>query len=342
MIDTIKIITMIPINIYKQIQLCSDIKTAYNNLTGEIFYKITTDNIEGTYLSNLIVRIGQGEKYKFGDMYFLEIEGSYHKFIRGYNSHNGFYNVPFICNEIIKLISQKYNIKLPELKHWFLQRIDVAICYDLKSQYNVKSYIDNLNCCNYPKRKLKHYEGESIYITGSTTTLKIYNKMKEFFKHDRKNFKNSNFDMNKYLKEIQGFIRFECEIKKRKLKDFYEKDYIRVDEVSYKDLKKIWEKEFRKFFKSIETNLSIVQDRDLVKERLFSMYKPIRAKNLFNFYLLAIMQGLQFVKSNNSKSVYYKNIADLKKANIDIVQKIGVDLSDNRIEFNPFESDEVL
>jgi len=275
-------------------------------------------------------------------MYYLEIEGSYHKLVKGYNSHNGFCNLPFICYELIKKVQNEYNIKLPSLKHWFLQRIDIAICYNLSSQYNVTSYIDNLSHCSYPRRNLKHYEGESIYLSGSTTTIKIYNKLKEFKKHDRKKFQDTNFNINNYCEEIKGFIRFECEIKKPKLKQLYSKDYIRINTVGYKDLKEIWKQEFQKFFKLIENDFSIIRNKEDVKKRLQNLYTPIRAKNLFDFYLLILVEGIQEIRKRTNKSSYYKNISDLKKANIDFTQKFDVNMIDNRVDFNPFESEEIL
>lgn len=274
-------------------------------------------------------------------MYYLEVEGSYHKLKKGYNSHNGFYNLPFICYELIKMIENNYNITLPSLQHWFLQRIDIALCFDLKCQNNVTSYINNLNSCNYPRRNLKHYEGESVYLTGSTSTLKIYNKLKEFKKHDLKKFRNSNFNIENYLQEIQGFIRFECEIKKPKLKKLYNTNYVRINKINYEDLKEIWKQEFQKFFKLIENDFSIIRNKEETQKRLNSMFTPIRAKNLFNFYLLILVEGLQEIKRRTDKSTYYKNISDLKKANIDFSQKFEVNMIDNRISFNPFESEEI-
>lgn len=275
-------------------------------------------------------------------MYYLEIEGSYHKLVKGYNSHNGFYNLSYICNELIKVVENAYNIKLPILRHWFLQRIDIAICFDLKCQANVTSYINNLNCCNYPRRNLKHYEGESIYLTGSTTTIKIYNKLKEFNKHDIKKFRDTNFDLFTYMREIEGFVRFECEIKKPKLRKMYNNSkYIRINKLTYKELREIWKKEFQKFFKLIENDFSIIRNKEEVQNRLFTMFTPVRAKNLFNFYILILVEGLQKVKRRTNKSMFYKNISDLKKANIDISQKFDVNMIDNRIEFNPFESEEI-
>lgn len=40
--------------------------------------------------------------------------------------------------------------------------------------------------------------------------------------------------------------------------------------------------------------------------------------------------------------MYYKNISDLKKANIDFAQKLDMDLKDSKIDFNPFNQEEIL
>lgn len=342
MIDTVKIFSGIDFNTYMAIKDLSTIKTSFRCNTGEIFYTIVNDSLEGSYKSSLSVRVGEGTKYKLPcNTYYIEIEGSYHKIIRGYNSHNGFCNLTSVCYYLVSMVEKYYNIKLPNIKHWFLQRVDIAICYDLKNQDNVKSYINNLNCCSYPRRKLKHYEEESIYLTGTTTTLKIYNKSKEFQKHDMNKFKYTDFDIPKYLDTIKGFIRFECEIKKRKLTHYFKKSFIRVSAITYEELKNIFYAEFRKFFKIINDDLKLVSERSEVKERLFSLYSNVRAKNLYNFYLLISIQGIQEIKRNTNRSMYYKNISDLKKAKIDFTQKLKLDLSSNIINFNPFEYPEV-
>lgn len=74
MIDTIKIFAMIDINIHDKISNNSIIKTSYNSGTGEIFYKIINDKLEGSYSSSLSVRVGEGAKYNFKDKYYIEIE----------------------------------------------------------------------------------------------------------------------------------------------------------------------------------------------------------------------------------------------------------------------------
>jgi len=157
MIDTIKIYTMINRNTYEKIHNKSIVKTSYSMDTGEVFYNITNDHLKGSYDTSLSVRVGDGAKYRFIDMYYLEIEGSYHKILKGYNSHNGFYNLYDICNSLINLVSNSYNVKLPDIKHWFLQRVDIAIVFDLENQNNIKRYLENLHSCNYPRRNLKNY-----------------------------------------------------------------------------------------------------------------------------------------------------------------------------------------
>ena len=341
MIDTIKIISAIDYNAYTKIKSSSIIKTAYHSGTGEVYYQIINDSLEGSYSSSLSVRVGES-KYNFYNSYYIEIEGSYHKIIRGYNSHEGFYNLISVSLNLIKMVVKAYQFTLPTIKHWFLQRVDIAKCFDLGSQEVIQKYINSLNSCNYPRRKLKHYEGESIYLTGATTTLKIYNKLKEFEKHDKKKFKNSDFDIQKYLNTIKGFIRFECEIKKRKLSYIFKKNYIRVCNVSYNDLKNIFDDEFRKFFKILQNDLELVYAQENVKLRLESLYKEVRARNLFNFYLVIQVRGLQEVKRDTNRSMYYKNISDLKKAKIDFTQKSNLDLTTNTISFNPFEAPEVM
>lgn len=342
MIDTIKIITMINEKTYKKISNNSIVKTAYNSSTGEIFYKIINDKLEGSYSSSLSVRVGEGIKYKFINMYYIEIEGSYHKLKRGYNSHNGFYNIAEITMQLIKLVESAYDIKLPELKHWFLQRIDIAICFDLGNNENVRRYINNLSLCSYPRRNIKHYQDESIYMTGSTTTLKIYNKLIEFKKHDIKKLKETNFNIYNYINTINGFIRFECEIKKKKLKDFYNKNYVRIRNINYKELKEIWRNEFMKLLKMFDYDLKLISDKKEIEKRLYTLYKERKANLLYNFYLSIMVDGLRNVKSRTSKSTYYRNIADLKKAKIDFSQTYKIDLQKQIIEFNPFQYKEVV
>lgn len=345
MIDTVKIYTMINKTIYDKIKSNSIVKTSYHNATGEIFYNIINDHLEGSYSSSLSVRVDTGSKYGFVDSFFIEIEGSLHKILKGYNSHNGYYNLVYVCIKLISLVENSYNIKLPSLRHWFLQRVDIAICFDLINQNNVINYLNNLHSCDYPRRSLRNYGdygGTGIYFSGSSTTLKIYNKYQEFKKHDLKNFKNTDFDIINYLKTIEGFIRFEVEIKKKKLFTLYNKKYIRVRNISYNELKKVWCDEFMKLLKMYDNDLKKVRSKEKVENRLYDIYGNVKGRRLYNFYLSILIDGLDLVRKRTSKNVYYKNIRELKYANIDFSQKIDINFEDTLIDFSPFSWEEVI
>lgn len=342
MIDTIKIYTMINKDIYNKIYNNAIVKSSIHTGTGEVFYEIVNDSLKGSYDSSLSVRVGSGAKYNFINNYFLEVEGSFHKIMLGYNSHNGFYNLQEIVLYLIGSLEYTYKVNLPSIQHWFLQRCDIAICYDLFSNDKVRKYINNLSLCNYPKRNIKHFQDESIYCSGTTTTLKIYNKMLEFKKHDMKKLFSHSFDINNYLHKIDGFLRFECEIKKKKLESIYNKKYIRVLEIRYIDLYNIWKEEFMKLLKIFECDLKIVRDKESIKDRLYFLYSNRQASILYNFYICLMSDGYDELKNRFSSTTFYRNIKLLKEAGIDLSQRYKlVDVSSDFIEFNPFSYEEV-
>ena len=342
MIDTIKIYCEINKDMYLSIYNTSIVKTSYNKEDGEIYYEIINDHLEGSYDSRLSVRVGCGSKYKFTKLgYYVEIEGSYHKLVRGYNSHHGYYDLEYISKSLIEIVELSYNIKLPDFDNWCLQRCDIAICYDLKNQKNVKSYINSLSRCNYPRRKAKFYYDESIYLSGTTTTLKIYNKLLEFKKHDVKKFIKSKFNIEKYEKEIFGFLRFECEIKKKKLQQLFDNaNHIKIIDISYNDLRKIWSDEFMKIIKFINNDLNVVRGREEVQKRLKDLYKPSKACRLYNFYCAIQLNGDNVVKETTPKDTYYRNIKELKEAKVDFSQSYRIEECE-LFYFNPFEAEEV-
>lgn len=341
MIDTIKIYSEINRNTYDKIKSKSILKSSKNNNTGELLYEIINDHLEGSYDSRLSVRVGCGSKYHFvNDGYFIEIEGSYHKIVNGYNSHNGYYDLQFISTNLIQIVELAYDIDLPDFSNWYLQRCDVAICFDLQNQDNVKSYINSLSRCKYPRRNIKFFYDESLYLSGTTTTLKIYNKLLEFKKHDIKKFINTNFDLVNYTNKISGFIRFECKIKKKMLVKLFNEKHIKIIDVNYTVLKNVWSEEFMKLLNIIERDLNIVRGRENVKKRLNDLYKPTKASRLYNFYCALQLNGQLDTKNSMSTRTYQRNVKELKNAKIDFSQSYKIE----EIElfyFNPFEAKEV-
>lgn len=342
MIDTIKIYAEIDKETHDKIKSLSIVKSSVDNSINHLQYEIINDHLEGSYSSKLSVRVGCGIKYHFARLgYFIEIEGSYHKIVKGYNSHNGYYDIVSIGNSLINMVSLSYDIELPDIEKWNLQRCDIAICYDLKTQENVKSYINSLSRCNYPRRNAKFFYDESIYLSGTTTTLKIYNKFLEFKKHDFKKFISKDFDLFTYQKTIAGFVRFECEVKKKMLQRFYHTVNIKLVDVKYDDLKDIWSEEFMKIIKLVKNDLEVVRGREQVYERLNKIYKPSKANRLYNFYCAIQLNGENVVKKNSTRNIFYRNIVDLKSAGIDFSQIYKVQ-EEEMFYFNPFEYQEVI
>lgn len=343
MIDTVKIYCEIDKGTYDRIFNLSIVKSAIDRKSGELLYTISNAHLEGSYSSSLSVRVGTSSKYRLCSTgCCIEIEGSYHKIFRGYNSHNGFYDLQFICIELIEIVCNYYNTDLPPIENWYLQRCDIALCFNLNSQDDVCKYINNLSSCNYSRRKVKFFSNETFYVSGTTTTLKIYNKLLEFKKHDMKKFINTDFDLISYISSIKGFIRFECEIKKKLLKELYNNIHIKVIDVNYDELRKVWSDEFMKLYKITNNTLEIIEEREEVLERLKKFYKPVQAVNIYNFFVMCKTDGVENVKKRLSQATYYRNIKYLKDLNIDVSQKYDIiEQEASIIQFNPFTAVEV-
>lgn len=341
MIDTVKIFTFIPKNTYLEIKSKSDIKCMYNLAEKKIFYEIVNTSLKGSFDSRLSIRVDEATRYgKFG--YVIEVEGSFHKIVRGQNAFDGFYNIQEITLGFKKMVENAYNIKLPKLKHWFLQRLDITKVFDLNCNSNVQTYINNFRLLTYPRRNLKFYENESVYVSGQTTTLKIYNKLKEFLKNDKKKLSNFyDFDLFKFCNKIDGYVRFECEIKKKKLKSLYETNYIRVDKLTYKEFDKIWCDEFMKILKFDSSEIKKITNKNDVLKRLKMFYKSNKANDLYAFYLSIKVDGENFVKNNMSKTTFYRKRKELKDIGIDFSGCFKIFEEDKDIiYFNPFTEKE--
>ncbi len=99
MIDTVKVFTFINRDIYNKIKLKSNIKCMYNTFENKIFYEIINTSLECSYDSSLSVRVDEATRYGLSG-FVLEIEGSYHKIIKGHNAFDGFYNIQEITLRI--------------------------------------------------------------------------------------------------------------------------------------------------------------------------------------------------------------------------------------------------
>jgi II/X family phage/plasmid replication protein len=275
------------------------------------------------------------------------LNGSYHKIIKGYNAYNGFYDINTICLGFKNLVENAYNIILPDIENFYLQRLDITKVFDLESQENIKCYMNNLKLLNYPRRNSATYCDfgvDTLYFKGSTTTLKIYNKLKEFKKNDRSKLKKyDNFDLLKFENDIKGFLRFECEIKKKKLKSLYNIDNIKIIDVKYEDFEKVWCNEFMKILKFKNSDIKKVREKQCVLIRLKTFYSDSKANNLYSFFLSLKVDGYDVIRNNMSRTTFYRKVTDLKNAGVDFSQSDFTILEDNKlVDFDIFSAKEVV
>lgn len=240
---------------------------------------------------------------------------------------------------LINLFSNGFDLELPDIKKWYIQRIDISFVYDLLTQDNVKNYINNNRYLVYPRRKTQYFLNECVYFAGSRTTLKIYNKLVEFLKHDsRKMFKFKDFDLDKYKDKIKGYIRFECEIRKKKINELLGNN--KIENIKIDVLENFVIGEFMKLFKINDKNICLVRSQNDVKNLLYSKHNECKARRLFGFYLTCVNDGINNVKEQYSSSSFYRNISELKEAGIDFTQQAFVveekQVEEKFIDFVPF------
>lgn len=324
MIDTVKVFAKIDKNTYEKIKNLGVIKCSFCADTGEVFYEIINDHLQGSFDSSLSVRVDTGGIYGFDKDYIIIVEGSCHKIVYGQNAYSGFYELDFVVKYLIKFVENAYNIKLPDFDYWYLKRVDIAKCFDFLKQERVVEYINSLKMIEYPRRNPKHDKNNGIYFPGTTTTLKIYNKLREFNKNDRLKLKvRKDFDVFEFQEKIKGYCRFEVEIKNKKLQAIFKELYkvelknIPCKYINYSILNKIWNDEFMKVLKVNYTDLKKVSEKNSVKNRLLKMYGNSYGANLYSFFLSLKIDGCKSVRDSISKTTYYRKINDLKLAGVD-------------------------
>lgn len=137
--------------------------------------------------------------------------------------------------------------------------------------------------------------------------------------------------------KIDGYVRFECEIKKKKLKSIYGTNFIRVQNLSYEEFKNVWCEEFMKILKFDVNEMKKVKQKESVKERLQTIYNNRKSSELYNFYLAIKVDGEKAIKDNMSKSSFYRKRKELKDAGIDFTGCFKIyEEEASIIDFNPF------
>lgn len=356
MIDTIKICTPIDKSLVTFISSIGD--KFVRETKGQLVYEKNFCDIP-SYSTSLHLSVDDVHY----NLPVLVVEGSPHKIFKMQNAYDGFYDLQEILSLIVNFISKNTSLVLPnDTEKWYLLKVDITRSFNLGSNENVSNYINSLSFLNYPRRKIAFYEGESIYVSGTTNTLKIYNKSAEFRKNDMfKVNKFGTFDVEEHLKKIDGLVRLECSIKQKTLKKICKKNvnlnllkvnkqdkFIKseclglpkLSSIDYSILVDYWQTEFEKLLKlsSISPDSIVYNRNNDVRNIIVNAYGGGKMGNsLYGLFLQIKSDGISKAMKNFSKSTFYRNLSKLKALNIDLSSKIDKNASN----FNLFSFPEV-
>ena len=305
--------------------------------TGELLYRFTSGDLEGSYDYRIRIKVDNTEWIK-GDSpvpkrvetyWHVVVECSLHKLLMNHNCYGGPADIKRSIAYLVRFLEDVMYVKLPEYKEWEVKRLDVAKIYYFKDKNICKKIVGNLRNSYYTRRKPIIYD-TSVMFSGSTTTVKIYWKGPEFEKHDYKRIKKyilrevdrswnkDNCDLlqhklamlqkhfDKVLEKAYRIIRYECEIKARKLKEAFESDTVLVKSLSDEKLHEIAEIELFKLMKE-DDNMDIVRRSDLVLERLHQIYATSQANALYSTWTKLVQFGEQTTKETISRATFYRH-----------------------------------
>jgi len=340
LIDTVCFLTpKIPEIYIRKIKLKLKLYECTDCESGEILYSFSTGVIPGSYDSSINLKINIDNTIK--------ITCSIHKIILGYNIAYGSDNLILLANCLKKILYKTLEVKLPDVMLWDLLRIDYTLTFNLKNQENVESYINSLRMtASYARRETDGKDNQGIWLNGSTTVIKFYNKQREFIKHDYRKIKQvAGIEKAENLIDLsQGLLRVEVSIYSRKIKQLFPKTIYRKqmfkeykklineygfknpvvqafdkqfkkNKVTLKDFRidkiiKLWESEVLKVVKD-DTNKVLVNKDNLVLEKLKENYSNRKVSSLYTFWTLLSTRGELYVKTLYQKATFYRLRKDL-------------------------------
>lgn len=313
--------------------------------TGEILYRFTSGELEGSFDYRIRLKVDNTEWIKDDKIprrvetyWHLEVECSLHKILMNHNCYGGPRDVKKSIAYLVKFLEDQMHVNLPNYEEWEVKRIDVARIYHFRDKNICKKIVSNLRNSYYTRRKPRIYD-TSVMFTGSTTSVKIYWKGPEFEKHDYRrikkyilkevdlNWNKDNCDLmmhklallqmqfDKVLEKSYRIIRYECEIKHRKLKEVFGDNNILVKELDDDKLHDIANKELLKLMKERE-EMDIVRRSDLVLERLHQIYGINQANALYGTWAKLVQFGEIQTKETMSRATFYRHKKMLVEAGV--------------------------
>lgn len=299
MIDTIRLRTKLlkPCNNDSFLQI-SAVKE--NNIK----YKIFKDQINvGSYSYNINIFINSLD--------FLFVEFSVPKLLFGNNIDLAFFSdILKTLRKVEKTLSDYLTLK--DCTVWEVMRLD--LCRYIKSD-NPYRDIHMFQMLDYPRQK-KYIYDTSVMFVGRSYSSKFYIKEDEYLKHDFKEI--SKYDLSlayNILAKSKNKIRFEVGYRSQALKQILGLQCVTIQDILDKelDLRQHFYKVYTKLYGDIDPKR---MEQNSLLELLQQQYKPKRALQLYQFYVLYYSDDFnkKIIKENYSRSQIYRNLKAIKKA----------------------------
>lgn len=304
------------------------------NDTGERIWEITRTNLRGSFDSRIMVkpmyedctksRSGKPE-WHVSEPYLI-VECSVAKAINGQNVYGVIEDMQEACERVRTLLQRLLEVTLPPTANWTVQRVDWAENFQLPYQA-VQEFFEGIYHIAFPRRKMQKYSNESIFVPGTTTTIKLYHKGPEFQKNDRKRLYvvlRSEYQQNRpkdappewaankasrRLTAMQRLannrLRAEVEIHAEKLDyDFGHKPKVR--EISTEYLQAVFDKEINRLLREGNAAVLIVRTSMAVRDRLDAYFSQELAGLLHGFWLGLATHGEDDMKKRSTRPTFYR------------------------------------
>lgn len=304
------------------------------NETGECVWEITRTNLRASYEARIMVkpmyedctksRSGKPEWHPSEP--YLIVECSVAKAFQGQNVYGVIDNLQDAAEHLREMLQLLLGTPLPHSRNWTIQRVDWAENFALPYQA-VQEFFEGIYHVAFPRRKMQKYSNESIFVPGTTTTIKIYHKGPEFQKNDRKRLYvvlKSQYQQNRpfgakpdwahtkatrHVEALQRLannrLRAEVEIHAEKLDyDFGHKP--KVHEVTTEYLRAAFDKEMGRLLREGQGGVQVVRNSLAVRDRLEAHYAQELAGRLHGFWLGLATHGEDDMKKRQTRPTFYR------------------------------------
>jgi II/X family phage/plasmid replication protein len=304
------------------------------NETGEIVWEITRTNLRGSFDSRIMVKpmyedctkSKQGKPEWHPSQPYLIVECSVGKAFYGQNVYGAINDMQEACEHLRGLLQQLLGTALPHTATWTVQRIDWAENFQLPYQA-VQEFFEGIYHVAFPRRKVQKYSNESIFVPGTTTTIKLYHKGPEFQKNDRKRLysvlrnqyqlnrppkaraewahQQASQKVNALQRLANNRLRAEVEIHAEKFDhDFGRKP--KVKDITTEYLQAVFDKEISRLLREGNGATQIVRTSLAVRDRLEAYYTAELAGLLHGFWLGLATHGEDDMKKRSTRPTFYR------------------------------------